>query len=327
METWRRYIDHLPPADRVEGEYRPPTAHDVLALVRNVQKFYMSHPRQRAFSHSMTLCGQLIPTLDNHPTLLSLLPESELYALPFYGVLQSVIKVGRGFFDRCNALANDRRGVLQASANYPRMMEGLLTALQHIHDALGFPAGETGREAVAPIAELYALIFFFLSEFMDWYVRRSVCQLLKSHNQNVYAEFDHVIRHIQRRARHLPWQSEDAMDVDEGPPKPSWETSLYNSQTLWQSAQLSQVGLHGDSRRTAAQNTITRRLIWEIQQDAEERDRIREEQKQLLTQMFGSVSHQLQPMSEQSSGIACLTTAAAPKVGMKKLSCTCTTKL
>lgn len=98
------------------------------------------------------------------------------------------------------------------------------------------------------------------------------------------------------------------MDVDE-----DFEAA-YSPRALWEDSQMSQVGRQGTERRIAAQNTITRRLIWEIQQDAEERARIKEQRGQLLAQMLKNVSRQLHTVSEQNSGIVCLTTAA-PDLG------------
>lgn len=193
-------------------------------------------------------------------------------------------------------------------------MEGLITILLDIHNTLNFPGGTLPpTDAAAPIAKIYAITFFLLSEFMDYYVRRSTCKALKSHNQDVYAEFDHLVHLIQRRARDLPWRAEDRMETDEE--ESVWETLPYNARALWEETRLSQIGRQGTERRIAAQNTITRRLIWDIQQNAEDRDRIRNEREHLLAQALSALSKQLQPV-EQSSGIACLSTAAVQDLGM-----------
>jgi hypothetical protein len=186
-------------------------------------------------------------------------------------------------------------------------MEGLATALLNIHSALAPLADRVSSVNVESTAKLYALVFFFLTEFMDWYVRKFTCQLLPSHSQDPYTEFHHLVSCIQRQAKTFAGSS-DSMDVDDD------SDSVYSPRALWEESQLSQVGRQGTERRIAAQNTITRRLIWEIQQDAEERARIRETRDQLLVQMIEAVSQQLRPVSEQSSGIVCLTTAA-PDLG------------
>lgn len=198
---------------------------------------------------------------------------------------------------------------LYASSNYPRVLEGLLTALLNIHNALAPLAESDISDKAGPIAKIYALTLFLLTEFMDWYVRRSTCELLKSHSQDAYSEFHHLVNCIQRQVKALTGSS-DLMDMDgEG-------DAAYSPRALWEESQLSQVGRQGTERRIAAQNTITRRLIWEIQQDAEDRARIREQRDQLLAQMLGDISEQLRPVSEQNSGIVCLTTAA-PDLGRK----------
>ncbi|KAJ5604865.1 hypothetical protein N7510_010019 [Penicillium lagena] len=287
-QTWKWFNSHLPPEDRVvDGDARPQTAHDIVDLVRKTQTYWMSRPRQRVYSQASALCDRLLPTLDTHSALLSVLPESSLYALLFYGVLQSLLK---------------------ATVNCPHLMEGLITILLDIHNTLNFPGGTLPpTDAAAPIAKIYAVTFFLLSEFMDYYVRRSTCKSLKSHNQDVYAEFDHLVHLIQRRARDLPWRAEDRMELDEE--ESVWETLPYNARALWEETRLSQIGRQGTERRIAAQNTITRRLIWDIQQNAEDRERIRNEREHLLAQALSALSQQLQPV-EQSSGIACLSTAA-----------------
>lgn len=186
-------------------------------------------------------------------------------------------------------------------------MEGLLTAMLNIQGALVHLADDITSATVEAIARIYAPVFFFLTEFMDWYVRRSACQLLKSHSQDVYSEFHPFINCIQRQAMGLSVIA-DAMDLDEQ------RDSSHSPRTLWVESQISQVGCQGERRRHAAQNTMTRRLIWDIQQDAENRARLRETRDQLLAQMLSSASGQIRSVSEQNSGIVCLTTAA-PDLG------------
>ncbi|OQD85454.1 hypothetical protein PENANT_c010G06805 [Penicillium antarcticum] len=271
--TWKRFISLLVPQDQVEFEERPQTGQDVQTLLENIKTFWQSRPRNRVFSDSMDLCDRLLPTIDTHATLLATVPDSQSYYTPLlYGVLQSAIK---------------------ASSHYPRVMEGLATALLNIHDAIGQPDPSSLQNAVEPIAKTYTLIFFFLTEFMD-------CQ-------DVYSEFHHLIIFTQRQAQSLPWQHEDT-DMEEE------DSDTYSARALWEEARLSQVGRRGTERRIAAQNTITRRLLWEIQQDAEERARYREGRDRLLAETLSSVREQLEPVSEQSTGIVCMTTPPAPNI-------------
>lgn len=210
-----------------------------------------------------------------------------------------------------SAVANHHQCNPQASSHYPHVIEALITALLNIHSALDLPSEPlTPSIHLMPVAKIYALCFFFLTEFIDWFIRRSTCELLKSHSQDGYSEFHHLVSCIQRQARALT-DSSDAMDVD----MDEKSDAAYSPRALWEESQLSQVGRQGTDRRIAAQNTITRRLIWEIQQDAEERARIRRQRDQLLTEMLKAVNDQLRPVNEHNSGIVCMTTAA-PDLGM-----------
>jgi hypothetical protein len=92
--TWKRFVSLLLPQDQVEWEERPQTVADVKTLLGKIKTFWMSRPRPRVFSDSMDLCDRLLPTMDTHATLLSTLPDALSYTPLFYGVLQSVIKVG-----------------------------------------------------------------------------------------------------------------------------------------------------------------------------------------------------------------------------------------
>ncbi|KAJ5673769.1 hypothetical protein N7462_009208 [Penicillium macrosclerotiorum] len=292
-QTCKSFVRRLLLEDRVDMGEQPPSPADVLALVRQLQTGWVSRPRRRQFANTITLAGRFLPTVQTHAALMAVLPDSDLFHAPlFYSVLQIVLK---------------------ASSNYPHVIECLLTALLDIHRALDLPEEPLSSAHLLPVAQIYALIFFFLTEFMDWYVRRSTCALLNCHSQDAYAEFYYLVRCIQRQARALAGPA-DAMDLDL-----DLDTkcdSAYSPRALWEESQLSQVGRQGAERRIAAQNTITRRLIWEIQQDAEERARIREQRDQLLAQMLTAVSEHLTPIAEQSSGIVCLTTAA-PDLGME----------
>ncbi|OOQ82356.1 phytanoyl-CoA dioxygenase family protein [Penicillium brasilianum] len=285
-QTWKTFVRYLPPSTRVERGDRPPSVSDVVALVRNTQSLWRSQPRHRVFDQVVALCDRFVPTLETHATLLAVLPDANLFHAPlFYSVLQTLIK---------------------ASAPYPHVIEGLITALLNIHSALILPSQPISSSThLMPVAKIYTLCFFFLTEFMDWFIRRSTCELLKSHSQDAYSEFHHLISCIQRQARALT-DSSDAMDVD----MDEKSDAAYSPRALWEESQLSKVGRQGTDRRIAAQNTITRRLIWEIQQDAEERARIRRQRDQLLTDMLRAVNNQLRPVNGQTNGVVCMTTAA-----------------
>lgn len=92
-QAWRRLRAFLPLECQAEFHDRPRDAQSLLTEIRNVQAAWISSPRQRIFTRSMTLCDDFISTVDAHSFLLATLPEPESYLALFYGTLQATVKV------------------------------------------------------------------------------------------------------------------------------------------------------------------------------------------------------------------------------------------
>ncbi|RHZ48498.1 uncharacterized protein CDV56_102008 [Aspergillus thermomutatus] len=278
-QTWKKFQENLPEQDQVGFDERLQEFHDVSAMIGNVQTVWMSNPRRRVFSRSMALCDQFIASVHLHLVLLPALPRNEAYLALFHGVLQSIIK---------------------ASANYPRVIEGLLAILLQINEFVRLPAGDhdlsSNKDLVLSIAKFYALIFLLLGEFMD-------CL-------DPYLDFEHLLRSIQECARNISRVLTDEMDLDTLDCAGEHSIFQYPDLSLWEQARLNQIGLQKSDRRFAAQNAITRQLIWEIQHAASARARMAVMRDVLLSQLLDSASQSLRPVSQQNSGITCWTTVA-----------------
>ncbi|KAH2881421.1 hypothetical protein KXV31_000370 [Aspergillus fumigatus] len=292
-QTWKKFQDHLPQQDQVGFDERLQEFRDVSALIGNVQNVWMSNPRQHVFSRSMALCDQFTSSVHLHLVLLSALPRNEAYIALFHGVLQSVIK---------------------ASADYPRVIEGLLAILLRINDFVRLPAGDhdlsSNRDLVLSIANFYALIFFLLGEFMDWYVRKAKCRLLDSPSLDPYLDFEHLLRSLGQCAKDISRMLTDEMDLDTVGCVGENNIFQHPDLFLWEQARLKQIGLQKSDRRFAAQNALTRQLIWEIQHDASARAQMAAKRDVLLSKLLDCASQSLRPVSQQNSGITCWTTVA-----------------
>ncbi|EHA22113.1 hypothetical protein ASPNIDRAFT_210419 [Aspergillus niger ATCC 1015] len=291
VQSWKRFQDNLLPNDRVLFHERLQNPDDVLDVVASIEPVWTSTSGQRVLREC---CDEFRSTLGSHGRLLAVLPRNELYCSLFYGVLQSLLK---------------------ASAGYPRILEGLFKALVQINRLIAPPAlGEAvpaTKDSINAISRFYTLLFFFLGEVMDWYVRKAKCGLLRSPNQDVYRAFQRLIGQIRRSAKSMMHDLTDAMDVDDADCDSLCEMAHDDYRGWFERARLSQVGLQNGARRFAAQNALTRQLMWEIHQDAVERKRLLQDREVLLARLLDTVSLQLQSVSRQNSGIACLTTTAS----------------
>ncbi|PWY74530.1 hypothetical protein BO94DRAFT_559678 [Aspergillus sclerotioniger CBS 115572] len=295
VQSWKRFQDHLPPDDHVCFHERLQGPDDVLEVVSRIEPVWTSTSGLRVLREC---CDEFRSTLGSHVGLLTALPKNELYGSIFYSVLQSLLK---------------------ASAGYPRIMEGLVQALVQINRSIGPPArGDRiplSKDSINTIARFYALLFFFLGELMDWYVRKSICRLLQSPKHDLYRDFQSLVCHIRRSAKDMMYSLSDNMDLDDGDCDSLCDMNSDHYLQSFEQARLGQVGLQKMDRRLAAQNALTRQLLWEIHQDAAERKRLLKERDLLLTQLLDTVSLQLQSVSKQNSGIACLTTTASQDLG------------
>ncbi|PYH47629.1 uncharacterized protein BP01DRAFT_220466 [Aspergillus saccharolyticus JOP 1030-1] len=298
--SWKKLQETLAPPDLVHFPERAQGPDDVLSLLSSIEPVWTSSPRQRvARDH----CIELRSTLHAHHILLSALPKSEAYLSLFYSVLESTLK---------------------ASANYPKIMEGYIKALVMINrsSCLSITTDLTScsKDTINAIAHFYALFFFFLGEFMDWFVRQYKCRSLKSHHHNVYHTFRDLVGHLRQSAREIAGGIADLMDIDEddNETEDSSDTTCDRELGLFEQARLDQFGLQRRERRNKAENAFIRRLVWEIAQDAVKRGRLLRDRDALLARLLDTVGHQIRPVSQQNTGIACLTTTASRDIDMDR---------
>lgn len=166
------------------------------------------------------------------------------------------------------------------------------------------------------VVRFYSLVFFLLAEFMDWYVRRAKCRLLKSPNHEPYAHLENLVCTVRSQGLDIMREFIDGLNLEDRGCAKKRRTMLANASYLWEEARIRQVGLQGKDRHVAAQNTIIRHLIWDLQDDDVQRCRMREEREFLLCKWLDAANGQLRAVAEQKSGIACLTATPSQDLGM-----------
>ena len=90
----------------------------------------------------------------------------------------------------------------KASVNYEKIAEGLSRALQEIGEAVDGCVKDSGvyrtQTMQYNVANLYAHIFFFLRNTIDWYARKSIKRALSSLKEDFYDRFEEEISNIKR---------------------------------------------------------------------------------------------------------------------------------
>lgn len=149
----------------------------------------------------------------------------------------------------------------QASRDYYRVAEGFLTCLEQINNAVlkvtkSPPKSETERGR--NVAALYSHIYLFLGRFMDFYLGRTVCRLLYSHNENFYQNFRITAQTIA--------------DAADGISKGQSPDFVYRN-TILKRVRCRELprltGLEGSLRDATSQTVHVQQLIWDIQMSKE----------------------------------------------------------
>ncbi|KAL4749294.1 hypothetical protein BDW72DRAFT_195018 [Aspergillus terricola var. indicus] len=292
-KAWKRLQELLPLSEQVLFEERPQTLQDVQVLIRDVQAYWVSNSRRRLFSRSMALCDTFLATFGSHAMPLKALPSHQYYSSLLYGTLQTIIK---------------------AASKYPRVVNGVLEALVNVNQSLYLPERseplQITNDSIPALANFYSHLFFFLGELMDWYARRFKCRLLQSLHEDVYFDFRNLVSTVQSSARGFTRAFVDTPSLNDGNCNEAGTMMQHADLYLWENARLSQLGRRNIERRFAAQNAMTRLLIWEIQRSADQRAQLRNERGKLLVQMFDMASKQLRSNGQQNGVMVCLTTAS-----------------
>lgn len=150
---------------------------------------------------------------------------------------------------------------MQASRDYYRVAEGFLTCLDQINTAVQKVTKSPPRletERCRNVATLYSHIYLFLGRFMDFYLGRTVCRLLYSHNENFYHSFRVTAQTIN--------------DAAEGISKGQSPDFVYRN-TVLKRARYRELprltGLEGSLRDATSQTMHVQQLIWDIQLNKE----------------------------------------------------------
>jgi hypothetical protein len=185
-ERWAAFYKSCPPDDTdslLDLTKCDPSMESVLKMVENMQTSWQKQRQTSRLGRTMGKFRRFCKGVESHSTLLQILPQGNEYVSVFTGTLNLVLK---------------------ASSNHERVMEGLSTALCDITDQVSECLAEREMFDTVPmraaVAELYAEIFLFLSELLDYLSQKRRKRLLDSFNEDLYKRFEDQLAAIQKKA-------------------------------------------------------------------------------------------------------------------------------
>lgn len=98
--------------------------------------------------------------------------------------------------------------------NYEKIAEGLSRALKEISEAVDACVKDCvvyrTQAMQHNIANLYAHIFFFLRDTIDWYMRKSIRRALSSLREDFYERFEEQVSNIKRISQAISREAQHA---------------------------------------------------------------------------------------------------------------------
>ncbi|KAL8827475.1 MAG: hypothetical protein Q9170_006999 [Blastenia crenularia] len=242
-KAWALLREKLPSDQQIRFAERPQEIGDVISLVSKMENDWQLEKQKGVSGRSKMFFRRMCSRLDSHSNLLNILPSSSHYASVFCGTLQTLIK---------------------ASTNYEKIAEGLSRALEEISEAVDACVKDCvlyrTQAMQHNIANLYAHIFFFLRNTIEWYVRKSIKRALSSLREDFYDRFEDEISNIKRISQAISREAQHG----------SHSEIRYTRMVLEKLAEEAVVGLQDLKRDEAERSYRENKFAEEIAREREE---------------------------------------------------------
>lgn len=196
-EAWTQFKAKLPPEDQIDFSKGPQNFEHVIKIIQKVEDDWQRKKKKGFMGLTKIRFRKVCTTLASHSTLLEVLPSGSQYASVFCGTLQTLIKVRAVLIPVFELPIT----IEKASANYENIAEGLSKSLLGITEAAEACVRECSLYPTEMfkhnVANLYAHIFLFLRDTLDWYTKKSIRRVLSSLHEDFYEHFEDQISNIK----------------------------------------------------------------------------------------------------------------------------------
>ncbi|KAK7994264.1 hypothetical protein PG991_015852 [Apiospora marii] len=248
-----------------------PTIEGVLDVVSRIQRDWQSRRQDTRRGKAIQMFHKFCRGIHSHRSFLKILPEGNEYVSIFAGTLNVI---------------------LEANANHERITEGLSEAISTITDHVAdcnveLEMYETAEMKEA-VARLYADIFLFLSDLIDYLTQKRLKRLLDSFNEDLYKKYEDRIGVIGKKAGRIQWLAERGSRAEIRAVRLELERLERNSIA----------GQEGEARLCAQLAAATSRMEAVLREATSQRQVPM--QKQLMGQLAGTLNRMLEDKAFQA---------------------------
>ena len=172
---------------------------------------------------------------------------------------------------------------MKATSNYERIAEGLSRSLLEITEAVQSCTRECflyrTKAMQHDIADLYAHIFLFLRDTLNWYTKKSIRRVLSSLKEDFYDHFEDQIANIQRISNALNRKAQHAS-----------QSELRYTRLLVEDVSRNQrLALGKDEREAAERRYQEQKALMEREREAQRAELLEQEQSRRLEELGRSM--------------------------------------
>ncbi|EPE33341.1 hypothetical protein GLAREA_06353 [Glarea lozoyensis ATCC 20868] len=284
--AWKVFRITLPKNEQEALEGTVPSVQGLIGMVESTSKRWqdkrMTSKSGKFMKHFTGFCG----TLDSHSYMLEVLPGGNEYVSLFTGVLKTVVN---------------------ASANHEKIAssfgEALLRISVHIEACEREVRLHRTKSMQEKIVKLYAHVFLYLEDTMEWYQKRSRTHFREAFRQNFNDKFESTIVNIQNLSLDVLREANVSSMAETRQIRLTAEETLDELKFGQMDARLS---LDSVARKLAEMEYQNKQLRLELRREAEERQqlelnktmRLEEFRNSLVSQIGTGMRHELERVAQ-----------------------------
>ncbi|PSN71796.1 hypothetical protein BS50DRAFT_672718 [Corynespora cassiicola Philippines] len=259
QKAWQEFQRQSPHEERIEINNSEPTPKGFIAVVESAAKIWQKKREMGKRGKATGYFHRICDTIDAHSNILELVPRGNEYVSLFTGTITSIVK---------------------ASVNHEQIAEELGRAICEVSEHVAECDIELKlyrtEEITRAVADLYAHVFLFLGDTLQWYMKKRRQRLRDSFNEKFSDELHKAMDQIKGKSERIRRMAAHGTAAEQRVSRLVTEATFDSTQQLGNDIRL---GLQNVERRQAETSHNLQLFSERLQR---ERTELREGHKRLM---------------------------------------------
>lgn len=198
FKAWKEFQERLGARHLIKANQPAPNVNDIVQFIAEMSAKWETDRKSGKYGRIKQYFHKFCAELNSHSNLLELLPAGSEYVSLFTGTLNSIIR----------ASVNHETIALGLSRSLSELTNIVAECkmVRHLYDTEGVQM---------LIANLYAHIFLFLKDAMEWYLDKQWKRILRSLRQDFYEDFKEQLSDIRVIANQIKHRSDMGLSAEQ----------------------------------------------------------------------------------------------------------------